>query len=143
MKRIIELHKNKFANNVSCVLENINTWLHSCGYGEYILEMKKKPKPRTINQNRLMWLWFNAIAKEWSDGTGRVITSQNVHDAYCEMFLPVDTPKGRVGGETKGLSTDEMATFLDKIQADAAGDGIVLPNPEDKMFEHWRMQYEL
>lgn len=142
MKRKILLNKSSDSNNTSLVKETIDMWLQTASNGLYRIVMEKVQKPRTINQNRLMWLWFTAIAYEWSEATGRTITSQNVHDVYCELFLPVDTPRGRVGGETKSLNTEEMTNFLDKVKADAAEDGIELLNPEDRLFDMWREQYE-
>ena len=142
MKRIVVYNRDKGTTNSSEVLETIQLWLDTVRSGQYTIEMKKVVEKRSISQNRLMWLWFSAIADAWSDATGRVFTMDEVHDAYCLMFLPIDTPKGRVGGSTSGLSTEEMSEFLEKVHADAADDGITLLNPEDKMFELWAMQYE-
>ena len=89
-----------------------------------------------------MWLWFTCIAKSWSEATNRTFTSQDVHDAYCLMFLPIQTPKGAVAGKTSGLTTEQMTEFLNKVQSDAASEyGITLPNPEDRYFEIWAKQY--
>lgn len=142
MKRIVVYNKDKGTTNSPEVLETIQLWLDTVRNGQYTIEMKKVVEKRTISQNKLMWLWFSAIADSWSDATSRVFTRNDVHDAYCLMFLPIDTPKGRVGGSTSGLSTEEMSEFLEKVHADAADDGITLLNPEDKMFEQWAMQYE-
>ena len=142
MKRIVVYNKDKGTTNSPEVLETIQLWLDTVRNGQYTIEMKKVVGKRSISQNKLMWLWFSAIADAWSDATGRVFTRNEVHDAYCQMFLPIDTPKGRVGGSTSGLSTEEMSEFLEKVHADAADDGITLLNPEDKMFEQWAMQYE-
>lgn len=142
MKRRVLLNKSSGSNNVSFVKDTVSMWLETAPNGDYRVTMEKVSKPRSINQNNLMWLWFTAIADEWSEASGKVFTRQNVHDVYCEMFLPVDTPKGRVGGSTSILSSEDMGVFLDRVQADAADDGIVLPNPEDKIFDVWRMQYE-
>jgi hypothetical protein len=142
MKRIIVYNRDKGTTNSPEVLETIQLWLDTVRNGQYTIEMKKVVEKRSISQNRLMWLWFSAIADAWSDAIGRVFTRNDVHDAYCLMFLPIDTPKGRVGGSTSGLSIDDMSEFLEKVHADAADDGITLLNPEDKMFELWAMQYE-
>ena len=142
MKRILDYIKDKGTNNSSEVLDMIQLWLDTVRIGRYTIEMKKVVEKRSISQNKLMWLWFSAIADAWSDATDRAFTRNDVHDAYCLMFLPIDTPKGRVGGSTSGLSTEEMSEFLEKVHADAADDGITLLNPEDKMFEQWAMQYE-
>ena len=142
MKRIVDYIKYKGTTNSSEVLDMIQLWLDTVRTGRYTIEMKKVVEKRSISQNKLMWLWFSAIADAWSDATDRAFTRNDVHDAYCLMFLPIDTPKGRVGGSTSGLSTEEMSEFLEKVHADAADDGITLLNPEDKMFEQWAMQYE-
>ena len=142
MKRIVVYNRDKGTTNSPEVLETIQLWLGTVRKGQYTIEMKKVMEKRSISQNRLMWLWFSAIADAWSDATGRVFTRDEVHDAYCLMFLPIDTPKGRVGRSTSGLSTEDMSEFLEKVHADAADDGITLLNPEDKMFELWAMQYE-
>ena len=142
MKRIVDYIKDKGTTNSSEVLDMIQLWLDTVRIGRYTIEMKKVVEKRSISQNKLMWLWFSAIADAWSDATDRAFTRNDVHDAYCLMFLPIDTPKGRVGGSTSGLSTEEMSEFLEKVHADAADDGITLLNPEDKMFEQWAMQYE-
>ena len=142
MKRIVVYSKDNGTTNSPEVLETIQLWLDTVRNGQYTIEMKKVVEKRSISQNKLMWLWFSAIADAWSDATDRAFTRNDVHDAYCLMFLPIDTPKGRVGGSTSGLRTEEMSEFLEKVHADAADDGITLLNPEDKMFEQWAMQYE-
>lgn len=142
MKRIVVYNKDNGITNSPEVLDMVQLWLDTVRNGQYTIEMKKVVGKRSISQNKLMWLWFSAIADAWSDATGRVFTRDEVHDAYCLMFLPIDTPKGRVGGSTSGLSTEDMSEFLEKVHADAADDGITLLNPEDKMFELWAMQYE-
>ena len=142
MKRIVVYSKDNGTTNSPEVLDKVQLWLDTVRYGQYTIEMKKVVEKRSISQNKLMWLWFSAIADAWSDATGRVFTRNEVHDAYCQMFLPIDTPKGRVGGSTSGLSTEEMSAFMEKVHADASSDGIVLLNPEDRMYEQWASQYE-
>lgn len=142
MKRQVVYSKGKDITNSSEVIDTIQLWLDTAKNGNYTIEMKRIGDKRSISQNKLMWLWFSAIADEWSEATGRVITRNEVHDAYCQMFLPIDTPKGRVGGSTSGLTTDEMTKFLDRVHEDASSDGIVLLNPEDKFFMEWAAQYE-
>jgi len=38
--------------------------------------------------------------------------------------------------------TAEFTAFLDKVQQFAAGEGIILPNPEDLDFEQFYQQYK-
>ena len=136
---------NKIKNqtlNVSEILAQVEVMLSDATYGTYLLTFERAKKPRSSEQNRLMWLWFTCIAKSWSEATNRTFTSQDVHDAYCLMYLPVQTPKGAVAGKTSGLTTEQMTEFLNKVQADAASEyGITLPNPEDRYFEIWAKQY--
>ena len=142
MKRLVVYNKDRYTNNSSEVIERVMLWLSTALNGNYTIEMKRFGDKRSISQNKLMWLWFKAIADAWSEATCKVFTKDEVHDAYCQMFLPIDTPKGRVGGSTSGLSTEEMSEFLDRVNADASSDGIELLNPEDNFFEQWAAQYE-
>ena len=90
-----------------------------------------------------MWVWFDIIAQAWSEASGLAFTPQNVHDAYCLMFLPLTLPNGdNIPGETKRLNTKEMSEFLDKVQADAESEyGIQLPSPDDETFIEWARGY--
>lgn len=101
--------------------------------GKFTLTIKKQAKDRSISQNALMWMWFACIA----DTTGN--TKEEVHDAYCYMFLSRPVTMGSRSGiipmGTSGLNTEEMKEFLDKVQADAAQMGITLPDPGDQYFE--------
>lgn len=38
--------------------------------GEYTLTIKRKTKPRTLNQNALMWQWFRCIGACFREYTG-------------------------------------------------------------------------
>lgn len=138
---IIDKQKGTVPNYQS-VISTLDSWLCSCGNGQYILSLKRKQTKRSISQNSLMWLWFAAIAQAWEDATGWAWNAQDVHDAYCLMFLPKNTPKGRIAGSTSALTTEQMTEFLNKVQADAQTEyGIQLPNPEDQYFETWAEQY--
>ena len=143
MSKHVVIHKLKGQTlNVSEILSQVELMLSDATYGTYLLTFERAKKPRSSEQNRLMWLWFTCIAKSWSEATNRTFTSQDVHDAYCLMFLPIQTPKGAVAGKTSGLTTEQMTEFLNKVQADAASEyGITLPNPEDRYFEIWAKQY--
>lgn len=143
MKTIVFSKRSGQVSNISDIHTTIDCWLNDAINGEYSLIFEKAQKPRSNDQNRLMWLWFACIAKGWSMATGRVFSSQDVHDAYCTMFLPINTPKGRIAGSTKGLTTEQMTEFLNRVQEDAAVEyGITLPNPDDLLFESWAKQYK-
>ena len=140
--RTVVITKQRGAVDYPAAQNTLALWLQSCANGKYILSLKKVAEKRSNPQNKLMWLWFAAIADAWSESTGRKFTAQDVHDAYCLLFLPKDTPKGRVAGSTSDLTTEQMADFLNRVQADAQTEyGIMLPNPEEQYFEAWAEQY--
>lgn len=129
-------------NNYNDILFDLRTMLGLLGNGNYYLCIEKVKERRSLNQNDLMWLWFTHIAKEWSDAAGKVFTPQQVHDAYCVKYLPIDTPSGVVGGNTHTLTKDEMTEFLNNVQSDAASEyGIQLPNKSDSTFDAFRDFY--
>lgn len=143
MKALV-INKNKNQTpDVGSICTQVALWLQDAANGTYTLTFERAKKPRSNEQNRLMWLWFTCIAESWSEAAGRAFSRQQVHDAYCLMLLPTQTPKGKVAGSTRGLTTEQMTDFLNKVQADAASEyGITLPNPEDKYFEVWAKQYK-
>lgn len=109
--------------------------------GEYALEIKKKVKRRTVDQNALMWMWFTCI----EDETGTL--KQDVHDYYCKLFLRrvvvVNGKEEVVVRSTSKLNTAEMTVFLNKVQSDAAAEfGIRLPSPDDQFFNAFTNKYE-
>lgn len=112
--------------------------------GQYQLSIERIRKRRSNPQNSLMWLWFNAIAHEWSEAADKTITAQDVHDAYCMLYLPKVLPNGvRLPGETKHLSTEQMTEFLERVRADAATTyGITLLSPEDQFFGDWASELQ-
>ena len=108
--------------------------------GQYTVTITKAKEPRSLDQNALMWMWFDCISRE--TGTPQ----QDVHDYYCSKFLrrQIDwngTSRTIVEGTSK-LSKDRMTNFLDQVQADAKTEfGITLPLPEDKFFEEFYQTY--
>lgn len=126
------------------VEQQVSLWLNDATNGDYTLTLEKTKKPRSNEQNKLMWVWFNCIAKSWTEATGRGFTAQDAHDAYCLMLLPKELPNGkRIPGETKGLTSEEMTDFLNKVQADAASEyGITLLSITDPIYELWSRQYQ-
>ena len=105
------------------------------------MAIERVQRPRSNPQNRLMWLWFTIIAQSWSEAVGRTITPEQVHDAYCQIFLPVTMPNGAtIAGSTSRLSSEEFTDFMNKVQADAASEyGIRLPTPEEAMYAQYQV----
>lgn len=100
--------------------------------GVYTLKIVRKTKPRTISQNSLMWMWFKCL----EDNSGQ--PKEDWHDYYCAKFLSRQVQIGNrlvwVVGRTSMLNTIQFTDFLNKIQADAAMEGITLPLPADRFF---------
>lgn len=129
----------KIDGRVTCDT-NLDYLFSTLKNGKYTLTIKRANEKRSVNQNALMWMWFNCIENE--TGTPK----QDVHDYYCKKFLCRVVSFGekmeKVVGETSRLNMQQMTDFLNKIQADAAAEfGIQLPIPEDRYFEEFYQQY--
>lgn len=109
--------------------------------GKYTVTITKFKEPRSLDQNALMWMWFDCISRE----VGTPI--QDVHDYYCSKFLrkQIDwngTGRTIVEGTSK-LTKDRMTEFLNNVQADTLSElGIRLPLPEDQYFEQFYQIYK-
>lgn len=125
------------------ILRQIRTWFSDASNGNYLISFERVKRPRSNDQNRLMWVWFTCIARSWSEATGIAFTRENVHDAYCLKFLPITLPNGNnIAGSTSKLTTEQMTDFLNKVQADAATEyGIKLLSLTDIHYEEWAKQY--
>ena len=115
--------------------------LSSLRNGRYIVTIARERQRRTLDQNALMWLWFDCIATE--TGTPR----QDVHDYYCAKYLRRQIQwngTGRTVVEgTRNLDKERFTQFLDEVQADAATEfGIRLPIPEARYFEEFYQTYK-
>ena len=107
---------------------------------QYNVSISLKREKRSIQQNRLYHLWLNCISSE----TGNEV--EDLHDYFKDRFLSrkveIFGDEYNTGTSTKKLNTAEFTAFLDKVQQFAAGEGIILPNPEDLYFEQFYQQYE-
>ena len=109
--------------------------------GKYTVTITRFREPRSLDQNALMWMWYDCISRE----TGTPM--QDVHDYYCAKFLrkQIDwngTNRTIVEGTSK-LTKDRMTEFLNNVQADAQSEfGIRLPLPEDQYFEEFYQTYK-
>lgn len=108
--------------------------------GQYIITIKKATSKRSIDQNNLMWLWFECIARE--TGTSK----DDIYMYYCKKFLckviTIGDKQEKIYTTSSKLTTEQMKNFLDNIQADASSElGIRLPNPEDRFFEAFYQQF--
>lgn len=94
---------------------------------------------RTIDQNRLLFLWINCISSE----TGQ--DKDDLHRYFKRKFLPqnyrrVFNEQLYVEPTTTTLDTKQFTDYLNLIHSFSASElGITLPNPEDAI---WAQFYE-
>jgi len=127
--------------NKEFVLRRFENMLGLIANGEHVMTITKQVKKRTLDQNRLMWLWFACIENE----TGTL--KEDIHDYYCQQFLTrktiINGVEQVIASGTSKLTTIGMKDFLDKVQADAANEfGIKLPSPEDLYWEEFEKHYK-
>ena len=108
--------------------------------GTYHITVKRASEKRSIAQNDLMWMWMACIERE--TGTSK----DDIYMYYCKKFLMKTIRVGekleRIYNTSSKLNTEQMKTFLDKIQHDAQTElGITLPNPQDRFFEQFYQQF--
>lgn len=89
-------------------------------------------KKRSNSQNSLYWKWIAILA----DHHG--YTKDEMHETFKQMLLPkkevvLGDKEIMVSMSTadKAFTTEMMAEYMDQIAAYAAGEGILLPSPED------------
>lgn len=139
---MIKLHKVKGqVQSAERVVEQFRRRLDTLPNGEYDVKIERHDTRRSLNQNRLMWMWFNCVAAE--SGT----PAQDVHDYYCARFLRRSVVVGgaehTVVGGTRALNERAMAAFLDAVQSDVATElGITLPSPDDDAWADFENQYK-
>lgn len=108
--------------------------------GQYVITIKRMNTKRSIDQNNLMWMWFECISRE--TGTSK----DDIYMYYCKKFLckiiTIGEKQEKIYSTSSKLNTEQMTEFLNNIQADAAQElGIRLPQPEDRFFEAFYQQF--
>lgn len=106
------------------------------------ISIKVHREKRTLDQNRLLFLWIGCISHE----TGYF--KDEVHEIFKKKFL--GTEIFEMWGEklervrsTTNLDTKQFSQYLERIQQFASSEmGIILPNPKDKYFEQFYQQYK-
>ena len=108
--------------------------------GQYVITIKRMNTKRSIDQNNLMWMWFECISRE--TGTNK----DDIYMYYCKKFLckiiTIGEKQEKIYNTSSHLNMAQMTDFLNNIQADAAQElGIRLPQPEDRFFEAFYQQF--
>jgi hypothetical protein len=112
----------------------------------YTVEVKLQREKRSIDQNRLYWLWLTCIMHE----TGQ--DKNDLHAVFAAKFLGTDKTTVKLNGveystenvrTTTNLDTKQFKYYLDRVQQFANVElGIELPNPEDQYFEQFETFYK-
>jgi len=123
--------------------EEYKAYLYSLDLNGKVYQIKttNKRAKRSLSQNSLMWLWLACIEQE----TGQ--SKDELHSFFKSTILGQESRIcfGVVYNDT--VTTTDLDTllfkqYLDKIQIFASSElGIILPNPEDKAFEHFKDYY--
>lgn len=108
--------------------------------GTYTITIKKASEKRTIDQNKLMWMWLACIERE------TCTPKEDIYMYYCKKFLQKTIQVGerleRIYNTSSHLNTEQMSEFLTKIKVDAKTElGIDLPEPKDQFFEDFYQQF--
>lgn len=92
-----------------------NNFLSKMNGTRVIISVEPEEKARTINQNRLYWLYIRIISEETGHG------EDDLHALFKQKFLP--NIKSRVFDEevtviksTTRLNTDEFSEYINKIE---------------------------
>ena len=109
---------------------------------KYLMEVSVKRDNRSVDQNKLYWLWISCISEE----TGN--DKDTLHELFKQMYLGSDerialSRQVSVRRSTAGLDTKEFTGYLDRIQTFANTElGINLPNPEDLIWDDFYAIYK-
>lgn len=101
--------------------------------GDHPLEVfiRRHKKKRSLDQNALYWSWLGIISRVTGNDT------EQLHEAFKQRFA--EAMVADVFGKTvtiystAKMKVGEMSEYLDRVFAFAAGEGIVLPLPEDRI----------
>lgn len=123
-------------SNRTNLISRINLLKLAAGW---VVTIKKQRKPRTVDQNSLLWLWLSCLEADGETGYTK--------EEFYAFFL-TEFPTYRVILEKQVQITSsqfdvkEMSRFLDCIQIWAATElGIELPDPQDLRFEQFLESY--
>ena len=111
--------------------------------GDYEIQISKKTQRRSLNQNSLMWMWFNCLADNFG------CTSKDMHDILCKElstnYVTIGDKQFKVPISTSKLNTEEFSIFMERVQnwALTEGEGIRLPTPSDQCFEEFEKRYKI
>lgn len=134
---ILRINNPKDKDKVKTYIDNL-----SIEKRKYIVDIKVKRENRTVDQNRLYWLWMACIMDETGEH------KDNLHEYFKTKYLGVDERqcfgyRFYMPNTTTSLDTKQFSDYLDRIQQFASSElGIVLPDPKDLYWEEFYKKYK-
>lgn len=101
---------------------------------EHPLEVviQRHRKKRSLSANALYWVWLGIISAEtgndpdslheWAKRQFSLPREVNIMGDTCQVYT------------TAKMSVADMSAYMERVEAWAAGEGIILPHPEDARF---------
>jgi hypothetical protein len=100
--------------------------------GSYIITIEKEKGKRSLGFNAYLW---GVVYKLISDHTGH--TAQELHEIYTRMFIPpkfiiYKDKEIKVPSGTSGMDTSTFWNYVDRVVAEGASIGVLIPPPQNK-----------
>ena len=123
------------------ITEHLIKHLKNICYGDgryiYQVDIKQYKAKRSVQQNKLLWLWYREIANHVNYQDGSLFSDEDMHDWFRNKLLETKIVEFR--GEiirsrksTTKLTVSEFIEYLDLIDIYCADNlGLVLPHPDD------------
>ncbi len=94
------------------------------------IEIRDYKKPRTLDQNRYYW---GVVLKTIADDVGEDVES--LHEYFAEKYLLQEVREifgndVKIRKSTTKLSTKEFNEYIEKIRAEMAQFGFIIPDPD-------------
>lgn len=104
-----------------------------------VMTIKSPKAPRSLNQNRLLWLWLTCLEVDSETG----YTKEEFYQYFLESFAPRKTCRDKeILATSSQMDKAMMTDFLERIKMFAWHElNCNLPNPEDKGFNEFYKRY--
>lgn len=109
---------------------------------QYVIEIKIKREQRSIDQNRLYWLWLNCLMDETGEHR------DNLHEYFKSKFLGAKECRCFdtvffIPQSTTAQDTKQFTDYLERVRQFAATElNITLPDPKDQYWEEFYNTYK-
>ena len=100
------------------------------GKRRYVFELKLWRRPRSLDQNRLYWMWLRAVQAD-TGNEPNALNEYYKHEFLMDRSVTVEGVVVKVPRSTKDLNTEEFSQFLQRVH-DHTEDffNVMLPWPD-------------